>query len=108
MSTQAPHTPKARKPFTPFQSVAEEAAAKMERESWDHDSWDNEGGAPRAPRGCIVYTPGNDMSYKVLFMHRGRPDSEHPFATMREAEAFIRRNTPVPPALSKLYDRDPE
>jgi hypothetical protein len=25
---------------------------------------------------------------------------------MREAEAFIRRNTPVPPALSALYDRE--
>jgi hypothetical protein len=32
--------------------------------------------------------------------------TEHRFATMRDAEAFIERNIPVPgPALSSLYDR---
>jgi hypothetical protein len=41
-----------------------------------------------------------------------RPEGEpieHGFATMREAESFIKRNTPVPGrTLSALYDRPPE
>lgn len=47
-------------------------------------------------RGCIIHTPGADLAYKVLLIRRGRPDSEHSFATMPEAEAFIRGRTPVP------------
>ncbi len=47
-------------------------------------------------RGCIIHTPGADLAYKVLLIHRGRPVSEHSFATMPEAEAFIRGRTPVP------------
>ena len=86
MSIPAPHRPRARKPFTPFQSVAEEAAAKLERESWDHEIWDNEGGTTPAPLRCIVYTPNDDFPYRVLLIHPGRADSEHPFATMGEAE----------------------
>jgi hypothetical protein len=103
MSISAPHRAKARKHFTAFRSAAEEATAKLERESWD-----NEGGAASAPAngGCVIYTPGEDLPYKVLLIHRGRPDSEHPFATMRDAEAFIRHTTPRPAPLSKLYDRD--
>ena len=99
MSIGAPHPPEARKPFTPSEFAAEEAAAKLERESWDHESWDNEGGTTPAPLRCIVYTPNDAFPYKVLLIHRGRPDSEHPFATMREAEAFIRHSTPAPAAL---------
>jgi hypothetical protein len=34
--------------------------------------------------------------------------SEHLFATMREAEAFIRRNTPRPPERSTTYDHESE
>jgi len=30
------------------------------------------------------------------------------FATMGEAEAFIRRNTPAPAARSTTYDHDPD
>lgn len=42
-----------------------------------------------------------------MLTHDGRAETAHGFATMREAEDFIRRNTPVPAAaLSTLYDRD--
>ena len=43
--------------------------------------------------GCIVHTPGTNLAYKVLLIYRGQTDTEHAFATMREAEAFLRSNT---------------
>jgi hypothetical protein len=78
------------KHFTPFYSAAEEAFAAK-----GHESWDNEAGHVSSLRGCIVNVPGADLAYKVLLMRRGRPDTEHRFATMHEAEAFIRRNSRV-------------
>jgi hypothetical protein len=76
------------KHFTPFYSAAEEAfAAKGE------ESWGSEGGNVSSLHGCIVNVPGADLAYKVLLMGHGRPDTEHSFATMNEAEAFIRRNS---------------
>jgi hypothetical protein len=54
----------------------------------------------------VVSTPGSDLPYKAVLSHQGRNDSEHAFPTIREAEAFIRRNTPAPPARRTLYDRD--
>jgi hypothetical protein len=43
-----------------------------------------------------------------VLTHSACPKTEHVFATMREAEAFIRRSTPsLGPALSTLYDRGP-
>jgi hypothetical protein len=42
----------------------------------------------------------------VVLAHHGSESSEHRFATMREAEAFIKRNTPLPrEVLSKTYDQ---
>lgn len=46
------------------------------------------------------------LPYKVVMFPAVFPGTEPRFATMREAEEFIRRSTPMPaPALSKLYDR---
>ena len=102
MSIRAPQSPKAHKHFTPFYSAAEEMAAQLEQESWD-----NEGGQVISTRARLVRTPDADEPYKVVLTHDGSAETAHAFATMRDAEAFIRRNTPVPPAaLSKLYDRD--
>ena len=102
MPNDAPPKPEPVKHFTPFHSAAEEAAARVERESWD-----NEGGHLSSHCGRIVYTAGDLLPYKVVLSHEGRPETAHGFPSMREAEAFIRRNTPVPGgALSKLYDRD--
>ena len=56
--------------------------------------------------GRVVRTPDNKLPYKVVMMPAVSPGTEPCFATMRQAEAFIRRSTPVPArALSDLYDR---
>ena len=97
------HEPSKPKHFSAFQSAAEEAATKAE-----HDNWDNEGGHMSSTAGRIMRTPETALPYRVVLTQDGRTTTEHAFATMREAEAFIRRNTPVPGAsLSKLYDRAP-
>ena len=99
MSNSKPPPPG--KHFTVFPTAAEEAAAKA-----GEAEWDNEGGHMSSTAGRIVSTPGAALPYKVVLSHHGCADSERGFATMREAEAFIRRNTPVPGAsLSALYDR---
>jgi hypothetical protein len=53
-----------------------------------------------------VCTPGAELPYKVVLSHHDRGETSSAFATMREAEAFIARNTPVPSARSTLYDRN--
>ena len=50
-----------------------------------------------------------EVPYKVkisVLFHHGSGDTERPFASMRAAEAYIRRNTPRPAARSTLWDRD--
>jgi hypothetical protein len=102
MSVHSPRTSSSHKHFTPFYSAAEEAQAKAERESWD-----NEGGHMSSTSGRLVCTPDAALAYKVVLSHDRCAETAHAFATMREAETFIRRNTPVPAAsLSKLYDRE--
>ena len=87
--------------FTAFYSVAEEAPTTTEEECRD-----NEGGHMSSTCGRVVCTPGAKLPYKVILTHYGRAESARAFATIREAEAFIRRNTPVPGARSTLYDRE--
>jgi cold shock CspA family protein len=87
------------RPFTVFRSAAEEAATKVEQ-----DSWENEGGHMSATRGRIVSTPGAAHPYKVILTHEELADTERSFATMRECEAFVRRNTPIP--LARCTGRD--
>ena len=58
--------------------------------------------------GRVVRTAASRLPYKVVMFPAVFPRTEPMFATMREAEEFIRRSTPVPaPALSDLYDRAP-
>jgi hypothetical protein len=87
--------------FTIFRSAAEEAAIKVEA-----DKWDDDGGRPSASLAQVTHVPGTALPYRVaLTRPRGQP-LERAFATMREAETFIRRNSPASPAaLSTLYDR---
>lgn len=101
MSARTLPMPKPSKHFTPFRSAAEEFAMKPEEEVWN-----NEGGHMSSSSGLVVSTPGSHLPYKAVLSHQGRNDSEHPFLTIREAEAFIRANTPVPPGRRTLYDRD--
>ena len=101
MSVPAPPAPKGGKHFTPFYSAAEEAVTKAEEET------SKDGGHMSSTKsGYIVQTPGADLPYKVVLTHHGRAESTQSFATMREAEAFIRRNTPVPAPRSTLRDQD--
>ena len=90
-----------KKSFSIFRSAAEEAATRLE-----HDMWDNEGGHMSATAGRVVRNRSAELPYTVILQPHVSQATEHHFATMREAEAFIRRNTPVPGAtLSALYDR---
>lgn len=58
--------------------------------------------------GRVVCTLGGKLPYKAVMIPAISPGTEHRFATMREAEEFIRRSTPVPArTLSTLYDRAP-
>jgi hypothetical protein len=90
------------KSFTAFRSASEEAETKREQQAWD-----NEGGHMSSTSGRIMHVPDRELPYVVL-THQGSEATEHSFATMREAEAFVKRNTPVPGrTLSPLYDRPP-
>ena len=86
--------------FTIFRSAAEEAKMKVAE-----DNWDNEGGHMSCTCGRIVKISGVDKPFKVIMSREVGEASIHWFATMREAEAFVRRNTPRPPERSTVYDR---
>ena len=86
--------------FSVFRSAFEEAEIKAEQENWD-----NEGGHMSSTAGRVVRTPGCETPYKVVLTHDVGEPTEYAFATMQEAEAFIRRNTPRPAARCTLFDR---
>jgi hypothetical protein len=64
-----------------------------------------EGGHMSATAGTVIFTPHAALHYKVILTHQDVPPTEHAFATMREADAFIRRNTPVAVGRATLFDR---
>ena len=87
--------------FTVFRSAAEEVKLRQ-----DEHAWDNEGGHMSSTGGRVMRKPEAEFPYVVTLSHHLSETTEHSFATMREAEAFIKRNTPVPGAvLSTTYDR---
>ena len=80
----------------------------------DTESWDNEGGQigvaegghMSSSSGRVVCAAGAEFPYTVILTRPHLVELCRSFRTMREAEAFVRRNTPVPaPVLSTLYDR---
>jgi len=96
------------KSFTPFRSAAEEDHTKRENDAVKRDEqcWENEGGHMSSTTGRVTRISGADLPYVVTLAHHATESTEHQFATMREAEAYIKRNTPVPGAvLSTTYDR---
>jgi hypothetical protein len=96
------------KVFTVFHSAAEEADTKRANDAMkrEEQSWDNEGGHMSSTAGRVTRVSSADLPYVVILAHHDSEATEHGFATMREAEAFIKRNTPVPGAvLSTTYDR---
>jgi len=69
-------------------------------------SCDNEGGHMSSTAGRVTRVPGAELPYVAVLSHHDSDATEHSFATMREAEAFIKRNTPPQGRLlSTLYDR---
>jgi hypothetical protein len=72
------------------------------------DSKDNpdERGHMSSRFGRIVRTSDARLPYKAILTHDECAETACAFATMREAEAFIRRNTPRPKARSTFWDRD--
>jgi hypothetical protein len=65
-----------------------------------------EGGHMSSRFGRIVHNVDAELPYKVILTHDQCAETECSFATMREAEAFIRRNTPRPKERSTFWDRD--
>ena len=58
--------------------------------------------------GRVIRTADSKLPYKVVMIPAVSPGTEPSFATMREAEGFIRRSTPIPTrVLSDLYDQPP-
>lgn len=75
----------------------------------ESDATHREGGHMSSTSGRVMQVRGAQLPYVVVLAHHGSHAShasEHGFVTMREAEAFIKRNTPLPGrSLSALYDR---
>jgi hypothetical protein len=93
------------KSFTAFRSAAEEAEMKRAKTDLKREE-DNEGGHMSSSAGRVIHVADADLPFVVVLDHDGSEATEHGFATMREAEAFIKRNTPVPGrTISQLYDR---
>src|SRR5689334_4880955 len=93
--------------FTVFHSAAEEVDTKRKNDTMKREEqrWDNEGGHMSSTAGRVTRVSRADLPYVVILAHHESEATEHGFATMREAEAFIKRNTPVPGAvLSTTYD----
>jgi len=87
--------------FTVFRSAAEEAEMKR-----DEPKSGDEGGHMSSMAGRVMCMPGAKQPYVVTLTHHLSDVTKHSFVTMREAEAFIKRNTPVPgDVLSTIYDR---
>jgi hypothetical protein len=56
--------------------------------------------------GRIVHQSGDEFPYTAILTHDQCAETECSFATMQEAEAFIRRNTPRPKPRSTFWDRE--
>ena len=72
-----------------------------------YDDQPGEGGHMSSRFGRIVRTSDVDLPYKAVLTHDECAETERSFATMQEAEAFVRRNTPRPRSRSTFWDRDP-
>ena len=88
------------RPFSAFRSAAEEADMKREAQRRD-----DEGGHMSCTGGWIVSNVGSRMPYTVVISQPDGETRQRDFPTMQEAEAFVRRNTPLPASRSTLRDR---
>lgn len=70
------------------------------------DEHSDEGGHMSSRFGRIVRTSDAHLPYRAILTHDQCAETARSFATMREAEAFIRRNTPRPKPRNTFWDRD--
>ena len=87
--------------FSIFRSAGEEAEMRQQGAAQR-----DEGGHMSCTSGRIVCSPGPGMPFTAVMTQEDGDTFEVHFATMGEAEAFIRRNTPEPAARSTTYDHD--
>lgn len=66
----------------------------------------HEGGHMSSRFGRVVRTSNVGRPYTAILTHDQCAETQSSFATMREAEDFIRRNTPRPKPRSTFWDRD--
>lgn len=71
-----------------------------------NDHYPDEGGHMSSLYGRIVRTADAGRPYTAILTHDQCAETQRTFATMREAEDFIRRNTPRPKPRSTFWDRD--
>jgi hypothetical protein len=64
-----------------------------------------EGGHMSSRFGRIVHTSDAKLPYIAILTHDQCAETQCAFATMREAEAFIQRNTPLPKPRNTFWDR---
>ena len=94
--------------FSPFSSAAEEAAANRGNESTSPGErpWNQGARKLNSAANRITRMGGAELPYVVVLATPASGSAEHSFATMREAEDFIKRSAPAPQrTLSTLYDR---
>jgi hypothetical protein len=72
----------------------------------DPDNFSGEGGHMSSRFGRISRTSDPRRPYKVVLTHDECAETTCTFATMRDAEDYIRRNTPRPRPRSTFWDRD--
>jgi len=70
------------------------------------DDFPQEGGHMSSMFGRIVRTSDPRRPYTAILTHDQCAETQSSFATMREAEDFIRRNTPRPRPRSTFWDRE--
>lgn len=87
------------KGFSIFRSAGEEAEMK---ERAEHQR--EEGGHMSCTSGRVVSNPGAVQPFKAVMTREDGSTFEVSFSTSREAEEFVSRNTPRPPARSTTYD----
>lgn len=65
-----------------------------------------EGGHMSSRFGRVVRTSDRHRPYTAILTHDECAETKCSFATMQEAEAYIRRNTPRPRPRSTFWNRD--
>lgn len=88
--------------FSIFRSAGEEAEISASNARQRED----EGGHMSCTAGRVVSMLGAEIPFKAVMTREDGTTFEVSFSTMGEAEAFIRRNTPSPPARSTTYDSE--